>query len=115
MIAIVEDDNLLALVISKFLSFEGYQTSSYSRGEDLLKALESEQFLPKAAILDVKLKGDLSGIELSKLLPKDLPIIFCTGNSDHKFLKQHDQSNIKGVLIKPIELKELLAILSVII
>ena len=115
MIAIVEDDNLLALVMSKFLSLEGYQIATFSRGEDLLKAMESEQFTPKAVILDVKLKGVLTGIELSKLLPKNLPIIFCTGNSDHDFLKNNDQPNIKGVLIKPIELKELLAILSTII
>jgi DNA-binding NtrC family response regulator len=115
MIAIVEDDNLLALVMSKFLSLEGYQIATFSRGEDLLKAMKSEEFKPKAVVLDVKLKGDLTGIELSKILPENLPIIFCTGNSDHDFLKKNDQSNVKGVLIKPIELKELLALLAEII
>jgi DNA-binding response OmpR family regulator len=110
-VAIVEDDNLLALVMSKHLSMEGYQINTFSRGEDLLLSIE-DGMIPNIAILDVKLKGTMSGIELCQLLPVGLPVIFCTGNSDHAYLRENQSSKVKGVLIKPIELKELSALIS---
>lgn len=110
-IAIVEDDHLLALVMSKHLSKEGYTTFTFSQGEDLLQSIENG-LNPDAAILDIKLKGKLNGIELCELLPSNLPVIFCTGNSDHSYLKNNDPSKVKGVLIKPIEIQELSSLLS---
>lgn len=109
-IAIVEDDQLLSLVLTKHLTLEGYRTLSFSKGEDLIGSI-SKGFTPNVAILDVKLKGDMDGIELFNNLPIDLPVIFCTGNSDHPFFKNNNDPKIKGVLIKPIDLKELSTLL----
>lgn len=105
-VAIVEDDHLLALVMSKHLALEGYKTVSFSKGEDLLLSIQ-DGHIPDLAVLDVKLKGKLSGIELCQLLPEETPVIFCTGNSDHTFLKENNSSKVKGVLIKPVELNSL--------
>lgn len=110
-IAIVEDDHLLALVMSKFLTNSGYKTLSFSKGEDLLTSISSGLNID-LAILDVKLKGELNGIDLCQRLHENTPVIFCTGNSDHSFLKENNNDNIKGVLIKPIDLKELINLLS---
>jgi response regulator RpfG family c-di-GMP phosphodiesterase len=59
-----------------------------------------------AVILDVKLKGVIDGIELSAFVPSEIPIIFCTGNSDLTKTKLANPQ-VKAILIKPIDLQEL--------
>jgi len=104
-IAIVEDDFLLSLVISKHFLKKGFECQSFSNAEDFLEFLKLNPQL-HAVILDVKLKGLIDGIELSSSIPDGIAIIFCTGNSD---LTKAEWTNpqIKAVLIKPIDLQEL--------
>ena len=109
-IAIVEDDNLLALVISKHLEREGYATKSFVRAEDFLEFLSNNPIV-NAVILDVKLKGEMNGITLSEKIPSVIPQIFCTGNSDVAQLSQNENTSIKAFLIKPIDLSQLSSLL----
>lgn len=113
-IAIVEDNHLLTLVMSKHLTSNGYETISFSSGEDLLESMKNGM-IPDLAILDVKLKGKISGTEVCELLPEDLPVIFCTGNSDMDFFKQEPNLKIKGVLIKPINLNQLTDLIALVL
>lgn len=108
-IAIVEDDFLLSLVISKHFEKLGFESFSFSNASDFMEFLVPKPTL-HAVILDVKLKGPVDGIELSALLPTEIPIIFCTGNSDLTKTKLTNPQ-IKAVLIKPIDLKELTSVI----
>lgn len=107
-IAIVEDDYLLALVMSKHLSNKGYECVSFPRAEDFFKYYTTNKDL-LAIVLDIKLKGELTGIDIFNELSKEtsLPVIFSTGNSDLKDLKTLNTPQVKGILIKPIILDQL--------
>lgn len=107
-IALVEDDYLLVLVMSKFLTNEGYDCYSFSNAHDFFKHLEYGNVF-KAVVLDIKLKGNMDGVELFKLFSQkhSTPVIFATGNSDITELKTFDKKQVKGILIKPIHLEEL--------
>lgn len=107
-IVIVEDDYLLALVMSKHLTKEGFECHSFPRVSDFFQFYENNKDL-HTVILDVKLKGDKTGIDLFHELSKssDVPVIFSTGNSDMPELKTLSSPQIKGILIKPIYLEDL--------
>jgi DNA-binding NtrC family response regulator len=108
-IAIVEDDYLLSLVISKHFEKLGFESYSFSNASDFMKFL-AQNLSIHAVILDVKLKGTVDGIELSAYVPSDIPIIFCTGNSDLTKTKLANPQ-VKAILIKPIDLQELTRVL----
>jgi DNA-binding NtrC family response regulator len=108
-IAIVEDDYLLSLVISKHFEKLGFESYSFSNASEFMEFLVQNPSI-YAVILDVKLKGEVDGIELSAFVPSDIPIIFCTGNSDLTKTKLANPQ-VKAILIKPIDLQELTRVL----
>lgn len=79
-IAIVEDDFLLALVLKKHLEQEGYDCHTFTNATDFFNFLNDNPNL-KTIILDVKIRGEINGIELFKKLSdlSDIPVIFSTG------------------------------------
>lgn len=107
-IALVEDDYLLVLVMSKFLTNEGFECYSFSNAKDFFKHIELGNDF-KAIVLDIKLKGTMDGVELYKIFSQKhaSPVIFATGNSDVTELTTFDKNQVKGILIKPIHLEEL--------
>jgi len=107
-IAIVEDDFLLALVLKKHLELEGYECHTFTNATDFFAFLNENPKL-KIIILDVKIRGEMNGIDLFKKLSdlSDVPVIFSTGNSEVKELVKFNIEQVKGILIKPILLEEL--------
>lgn len=107
-IAIVEDDFLLALVMKKHLQNEGYTCFSFSNAADFFAFFKENNELT-AVILDVKIKGEMSGLELFHNFSSfsKIPVMFSTGNSDLKELKSLKTDQVKGILIKPISLDDL--------
>lgn len=107
-IAIVEDDFLLALVIKKHLENEGFECHTFTNASDFFSFLKENPIL-KIIILDVKIKGEMNGIELFKKLSdfSEIPVVFSTGNSEVKELVKFNKEQVKGILIKPIMLEEL--------
>jgi DNA-binding NtrC family response regulator len=111
-IALVEDDYLLVLVMSKFLTNEGYECLSFSNAKDFFQSID-EGIKYKTIILDIKLKGQMDGVELFKIFSKThrTPVIFATGNSDVTELRTFDKNQVKGILIKPVHLEELTSLI----
>lgn len=111
-IAIVEDDFLLALVMRRHLEKEGFECYSFSNATDFFSYINDSPKL-KVVILDVKIKGLMNGLELFNKLSgfSDVPVIFSTGNSDLLELQSLKKSQVKGILIKPINLEELSGII----
>jgi DNA-binding NtrC family response regulator len=107
-IALVEDDYLLVLVMSKHLATAGYECESFASAEEFLQKVSINNDY-KAIVLDIKLKGKMDGVELFKHFSElyTTPVIFATGNSDVPELKHLDKNQVKAVLIKPIHLEEL--------
>jgi two-component system, response regulator PdtaR len=104
-ILLVEDEAIVAMITGKMLEYMGYEVV------DILKS--SEEVLnfystPKSVdliLMDVKLKGNMDGIELVKKLRNDnisTHVIFITGNSDLKTMESIYQINNSSYLIKPV-------------
>ncbi len=106
-IAIIEDDNLLSLVLKKQLEIEGIPTRIFSKATDFIDFLASD---PKIilVLMDFQLKGEMNGIQLATYVPEHIPIIFCTGNSDIDLSHHPNQEQIRDILIKPVDIDQLM-------
>lgn len=88
-ILIVEDEAVLAMVYLRQLRELGYKDVGLAfSGEDALVAVE--QGRPKLILLDIKLRGDLDGIEVAGIIRSRhaVPIIFITAYSDPETLRR---------------------------
>jgi CheY-like chemotaxis protein len=74
------------------------------------EALQDSRKLPDIVLSDVYLKGDLTGMDLLKIIRQDkainkkqLPIVVMTGDSDPRNQKQLIQLGANDLVQKPIE------------
>ncbi|MFQ3620062.1 MAG: response regulator, partial [Spirochaetales bacterium] len=108
-IAIVEDENIVALDIKLHLRKFGFEvTGIFPSGEDLLASLESDPS-PDLILMDIKLQGGLDGIETSRVVKSQygIPVIFLTAFTDEATLQKAKIIEPFGYIIKPFEEKEL--------
>ena len=84
-IMIVEDEPIIAASYKIALEKAGfYIPKVFDKGEKAVK--EILNISPDLILMDIKLRGELSGIEAAKLIQKrkKVPIIFISGNKDIK-------------------------------
>ncbi len=109
-IAIVEDEALIATSLFNILDKSGYQPlkpmSSYEEGIDQI-----EQNKVNLALIDIRLKGAKSGIDLARRINENekIPIIFISAFSDHVTLHEAKKVNPSSFLVKPVGKNQLLA------
>ena len=108
-IFIVEDSVLVSLGLQNMLEGLGYTVvGSASTGEqavgDCIKAR------PDLVLMDVKLPGELTGIEASREIRSkiDVPVIYTTAYSDRDTIEEAQKSFPFGFVIKPYREKDLL-------
>jgi CheY-like chemotaxis protein len=102
-IMIVEDEGIIALDIKKGLESLGYLVSSIiDSGE---KAIEEVlRIKPDLILMDIVLKGKITGMDASISIGKilDIPVIYITSFFDQDYKDQCKCSNLKyDFLIKP--------------
>jgi CheY-like chemotaxis protein len=88
-ILIVEDEAVLAMVYRKQLQELGYRAVGHAfSGEDALVAME--QGRPKMILLDIKLSGNLDGIEVAEIIHRrhPVPIVYITAYADPETLRR---------------------------
>lgn len=108
-ILIVEDEAIVAMENKMNLSMAGYSVvASVSSGEDALYKIA--EVIPDLILMDIKLKGSISGIETVEQIRKknNIPVIFITGNSDNKTLEQIKDITNTTYLLKPVLTQDLL-------
>lgn len=101
-ILIVEDEAITALDLKITLIDLGYEViDTVDNGEDAIKIAVREN--PDLTIMDIKLKGEMTGIDVSsKLAELDLPVIYLTANSDNDtFNKSLANSSAYAFIRKP--------------
>lgn len=107
-ILIVEDESIVARDIKSTLKTFGYEVVGIvASGEE---AIEQAQLLrPDLVLMDIMLKGDLTGIEAAKEIRHKLliPIVFLTAYVDEKTLSDAKLSEPFGYIVKPFEDAEL--------
>lgn len=107
-ILIVEDENLVAKDLQNGLKKLGYQvTAVASSGEKAIKEVEENR--PDLILMDIMLKGSMSGIEAAKEIKErfSLPVIFLTAYADDTIINKAKVTEPYGYIIKPYKDEEL--------
>ncbi|MBI4040317.1 MAG: PAS domain S-box protein [Deltaproteobacteria bacterium] len=107
-ILIVEDENNVALNIEQCLQNLDYKVCGIaSTGQEAVEKTHS--FHPNLVLIDIQLKGHLSGTEVAeKIISKfDIPIIFLTAYADLKILQRAKTVQPFGYILKPFKENEL--------
>jgi CheY-like chemotaxis protein len=107
-IAVVEDEGIVAMDISKCLSSLGYEVVFVADSGE--KAIENLVSMPADLILmDVELKGELNGLETAMIVKEknNIPVVFLTAFEDETTLKKIGSITSDGFLVKPFEDEEL--------
>jgi DNA-binding response OmpR family regulator len=101
---IVEDDLVMGMELREFLE-EEYEVVSPipSTGEEAVEAVRTKK--PDLVLMDIKLKGDIDGIEASRRIRQfsDIPIIFLTGFKNESNVNRAAQISNSRFLTKPFD------------
>ena len=101
-ILVVEDENIVARDIQQSLKKLGYEVLGVcATGDDAMD--KAEQTKPNLVLMDIMLKGDISGIEAADHIRQKLniPIIFLTAYADSSTLAKAKVTEPYGYIIKP--------------
>ncbi len=107
-ILIVEDESIIAKDIQSSLKGLGYDvTAIVNSGDKAIKELEENR--PDLVLMDIMLKGTMTGIEVAKEVKErfSLPVVFLTAYADDTTLNKAKITEPYGYIIKPYREKEL--------
>ena len=107
-ILIVEDEFIIADVLKSILQTADYEVCGLA--DNVKEALTLiDQFKPGLVLLDIYLKGKLTGIDLAhRLSQANIPFIYISANSNQKVLEAAKATNPYGFVIKPFREKDVL-------
>lgn len=101
-ILVAEDEKIIALDIKKTLQQLGYNVlATVTNVHDVLSFLENKK--PDLILLDIMLKGTLSGIDAAKIIMEkyEIPFIYLTALTDEETLKKAKITEPFGYIVKP--------------
>ena len=107
-VLIIEDEEVLARKVAKYLTLGGFEARVAGTAEDGLAALDG--FKPDAVILDFNLPGGINGIEcLRRIRARDpgLRVIMITGHGSERVAVDAMKAGAYDYLSKPVVLSEL--------
>ena len=107
-ILIVEDELLIAAILSKKLEKLGYEVvGTAASGQEALMAIT--KMSPDVVLMDIIIQGDRDGIETAQQVRDrfGIPIIFITAYSDDATLDRVEQSGAYGFILKPFKDREI--------
>src|SRR5436305_5956658 len=109
-IMIVEDERITAEDIHDILTHLGYAvTAVVSSGADAIS--EAERTKPDLVLMDIRIKGDMDGIEAAREIRErfDIPAVYLTAHADRETLDRAKMAEPLGYLVKPFQEADLLA------
>ena len=88
-ILIVEDEAITALDLKYSLEELGYEiVDTVDTGQDAIDT--AAETVPDVVLMDIKLKGDMEGIEAAEVISKwNISIIYITANTDKDTFDQY--------------------------
>lgn len=113
-ILIVEDESIVAKSLENKLIQSGYQVVGTAfTGSDAVAMVNDRD--PDLVIMDIKLKGRMSGIEAAESIKKKIgkPVIFLTSYTDEETFKRAKKAEPVAYLKKPFEIDELKRVLDI--
>jgi two-component system, NtrC family, response regulator HydG len=112
-VLIVEDQFIEADNLRSILRMAGYIVCKIARSvAEGLQIIEEEK--PDLVLLDIYLKGNLTGIDLAKILKeKNIAFVYLSANSNKHILDAAKATKPYGFLVKPFREKDVLVTLDV--
>lgn len=107
-ILVVEDDPVISMVVGNRLNRLGYRVSAVvSTGEEAISHVK--QCIPDLVLMDIKLEGQMDGIETASRLRAELkiPVVYVTAYTDEALLQRAKITEPFGYLVKPYGEREL--------
>lgn len=107
-ILIVEDDAIVASQLQRTILKMGYQSvGPVPTGLEAIELALKEY--PDAILMDIKLKGELTGIDAAEKIHEEseIPVIYLTAYADHETIERSKDSHTYGFLTKPVRDNEL--------
>ncbi len=101
-VLIVEDEGIIAIEIEMVLRDLGYRISG--KAKDGMRALDLlASTSPDIVLLDINLKGNMSGIDVAKVIQTKyrIPFVYLTALADQKTLEQVKGTMPYGYIVKP--------------
>jgi two-component system response regulator len=111
---LVEDEAIAAMAVSHLLESLGYiVVGTADTGRDAIELASASH--PDVVIMDIRLKGEMSGIESAKVIRERLgvPVVFTTAYSTEEIRKQHQIDEGFQFVTKPIRKADLVRAISV--
>jgi CheY-like chemotaxis protein len=109
---VVEDDSIMGMEMQGILEEFGYAVLGIiSSGNEAIKAAESSK--PDAVLMDIRLKGEMTGIEASRKIRvfSKVPIIFITGYKNSETVQEVSLIPAAFLLTKPVDFEQLKVLL----
>lgn len=112
-ILVVEDELVVANDIRLTLERAGYTVVGIARSfHSAMETINAVQ--PGLVLLDIFLKGDLTGIDLAtQLNKKDIPFVYLSANCNTSVLEMAKVTQPSGFIVKPFREKDLLVTLDI--
>ncbi len=113
-ILVVEDQFIVGEDLARSLRKLGFSVCSVATsGEEAIEQVT--QFQPDLALMDIRLKGQMDGIEAAAHLKRhfNIPVIYLTAHSDDSTLQRASETEPLGYLLKPFEERQLYTTLEI--
>ena len=111
-IMVVEDESIVAMDIRNCLRGLGYEVPiiAYS-GEEAIK--KAEETRPDLVLIDIKLRGEMDGIEAAEQICDRLgiPVVYLSALGNGNTMQRAEKTGSSGYIHKPFEEEELRAII----
>jgi CheY-like chemotaxis protein len=109
-ILVAEDEGIVALDLRRQLHDLGYQVvATVKSGQAAIE--RAEETRPDLVIMDIRLKGEMDGIEAASVIDERLriPVIFASALADDDTVSRARAIGNAGFLVKPFSEEKLLA------
>lgn len=107
-ILLVEDENLVALDVSRKLERAGYAIAGVAMtGTEAVRTAMATQ--PDLVLMDIRLRGDIDGIEAATRIRSrlDVPVIYLSAYADASTVTRAKTTEPFGYILKPFAAREL--------
>ena len=116
-ILVIDDEELVAESLKKFLKREGYDVNIAKSGIEAMERIKKTDF--NLIVSDIRMP-DMNGIEIIKEIreylrqneKQSIPEIFITGYASKENLKEAEELNVVDYIYKPFNIKEFLVIIN---
>ena len=107
-ILLIEDEAIVAMQTRSELQKMGHEVVGiFASGEDALAGIAGVN--PELVLMDIKLQGEMDGIETAERLSQDydIPLLFLTAHSEESTIERARTIASYGYLLKPVEAQDL--------